>query len=159
MAKHGPLDSFGTILSGLAKRLGLDTHLFERRLQQEWHRIVGEPIASHTWPDHIRFKKLYLTVQNSVWMKQLTFLKKALLVKVNAQSGSLPISDMIIRVGEIPQADRSQNMCSIEHPTPAMTDEAWSEASIHAATVLDPDLRDRLTEVMAHALTRAKSGR
>ena len=82
MPVSGPLDSFGAILSGLAKRLGLETRLVELRIQQRWPEIVGEPMGSHTWPAQIRFKKLYLLVENSVWLQQLTFLKPALLAKL-----------------------------------------------------------------------------
>ena len=44
MSVSGPLDSFGAILSGLAKRLGLETRLVELRIQQRWPEIVGSVI-------------------------------------------------------------------------------------------------------------------
>ena len=47
-------------------------------------------MGSHTWPAQIRFKKLYLVVRNSVWLQQLTFLKPALLAKLQAESGPNP---------------------------------------------------------------------
>ena len=89
MRTHGSLDSFSVILSGLAKRLGLQSHLFELRLQQQWREIIGEPIASHTWPAQVRFKKLYLLVRNSVWLQQLTFLKPTLLAKLNKKGAPM----------------------------------------------------------------------
>ena len=104
MRPSGSLDSFSIILSGLAKRLGLQTHLFEVRLQQQWREIIGEPVGSHTWPVQVRFKKLYLIVRNSVWLQQLMFLKPTLLAKVNEQAGSELITDIAFRVGEIPDA-------------------------------------------------------
>ena len=104
MRPSGSLDSFSIILSGLAKRLGLQTHLFEVRLQQQWREIIGEPVGSHTWPVQVRFKKLYLIVRNSVWLQQLMFLKPTLLAKVNEQAGSELITDIAFRVGEIPNA-------------------------------------------------------
>ena len=83
MRPSGSLDSFSTILSGLAKRLGLQSHLFEVRLQQQWREIIGEPVGSLTRPVQVRFKKLYLNVRNSVWLQQLMFLKPTLFAKVN----------------------------------------------------------------------------
>jgi predicted nucleic acid-binding Zn ribbon protein len=71
MRPSGSLDSFGSVLSGLAKRLGLQVHLFELHLQQQWRDIIGEPVGSHTWPTQVRFKKLYLLARNSVWTQQL----------------------------------------------------------------------------------------
>jgi predicted nucleic acid-binding Zn ribbon protein len=155
MRAQGPLDSFGAILSGLAKRLGLESRLVELRLQHDWHHIVGEPIASHTWPDQIRFKKLYLIVQNSVWMQQLTFLKPTLLAKLNAAAGTTLITEIALRVGEIPLARLRGASALAKNPQPPVTDATLIEASAHAAAVQDPDLRNRLTQVMADALSRS----
>ena len=155
MRASGPLDSFGTILSGLAKRLGLESRLLELRLQREWKQIVGEPIGSHTWPDQIRFKKLYLTVRNSVWMQQLTFLKPTLLGKLTETVGTAFITDIALRVGEIPLAAAPASFEIAHDSRPQVNGPALTEASACAAAVQDPELRDRLTQVMAEALTRA----
>lgn len=154
MRQAGPLDSFATILSGLAKRLGLESRLLELRLQHDWPLIVGEPIASHTWPEQIRFKKLYLIVHNSVWMQQLTFLKPALLAKLHDFAGTTFVTEIALRVGEIPSPQGPDDLASGTIRMPEITETALTEASAHAAAVQDPELRDRLTEVMAEALSR-----
>jgi predicted nucleic acid-binding Zn ribbon protein len=155
MRPSGSLDSFSIILSGLAKRLGLQTHLFEVRLQQQWHEIIGEPVGSHTWPVQVRFKKLYLIVRNSVWLQQLMFLKPALLAKVNEQAGSELITDIAFRVGEIPNA-RTAAPASQPQQQP-VNEAAVVEANAHAAAVQDPDLRNRLASLMADAFSRPRS--
>jgi len=155
MRGQGPVDSFGTILSGLAKRLGLEPRLLELRLQRDWCRIVGEPIASHTWPDQIRFKKLYLVVRSSVWMQQLTFLKPALLAKLQEVDGA--ITDLTLRVGDIPAGHSAAAAASSAGGPPPTAEAALLEASAHAAAIQDDELRRRLTQVMADALSRAGS--
>ena len=153
MRPSGSLDSFAAILSGLSKRLGLQSHLFELRLQQQWRDIIGEPVGSHTWPAQVRFKKLHLIVRNSVWLQQLIFLKPTLLTKLNERAGSEMIADIAFRVGEIPEAS----------PEPARTpvqildvsEAALIEANAHAAAVQDPELRHRLAAVMAEAFSRS----
>ena len=155
MRPSGSLDSFSIILSGLAKRLGLQTHLFEVRLQQQWREIIGEPVGSHTWPVQVRFKKLYLIVRNSVWLQQLMFLKPTLLAKVNEQAGSELITDIAFRVGEIPDA-RTAAPASQPQQQP-VNEAAVVEANAHAAAVQDPDLRNRLASVMADAFSRPRS--
>jgi predicted nucleic acid-binding Zn ribbon protein len=155
MRPSGSLDSFSIILSGLAKRLGLQTHLFEVRLQQQWREIIGEPVGSHTWPVQVRFKKLYLIVRNSVWLQQLTFLKPTLLAKVNEQAGSELITDIAFRVGEIPDA-RTAAPASQPQRQP-VNEAAVVEANAHAAAVQDPDLRNRLASLMADAFSRPRS--
>src|SRR5574340_1201213 len=100
MGGQSRLDSFSTILAGLAHRLGLESKLFEARLRRHWPDIVGEPIATHTRPDQIRFKKLYVFVRNSVWLQQLTFLKPVLLQKVNGMAGQPLVTEIVLRIGE-----------------------------------------------------------
>ena len=155
MRPSGSLDSFSIILSGLAKRLGLQTHLLEVRFQQQWREIIGEPVGSHTWPVQVRFKKLYLIVRNSVWLQQLTFLKPTLLAKVNEQAGSELITDIAFRVGEIPDV-RTAAPASHRQQQP-VNEAAVVEANAHAAAVQDPDLRNRLASLMAEAFSRPRS--
>src|SRR6476469_4441164 len=153
MIGPGTLDSFGSILSGLSKRLGLESRMLELRLQRRWRDIVGEPMASHTWPAQIRFKKLYLIVRNSVWLQQLTFLKPALLAKLNDRAGSEMLTDIAFRVGEIPDV-----RAVVPEPSPhsvPVSDAAIVEAHAHAAAVQDPELRTRLASVMAEAFSRS----
>lgn len=157
MAGSGPLDSFGAILSGLAKRLGLESHLVELRLQQHWREIVGEPIASHTWPAQLRAKKLYLVVPNSVWLQQLTFLKPTLLAKLNAEAGTELVTDIVLRLGEIPApAADSSGASTANEPSP-VPGVSKAEAASHTAVIQDPDIRQRFTEVISTYPARTPS--
>ena len=156
MRARGSLDSFGTILSGLAKRLGLESRLFELRLQHQWREIVGDPVAAHTWPDQIRFKKLHLIVRSSVWMQQLTFLKPALLAKLNEQAGTELVTEIALRVGEIPSLDQQTGPEVQVNTAPVVSEAALTGASAHAAAVQDLELRTRLTQVMAEAFARSR---
>lgn len=148
MASSGPLDSSGAILSGLAKRLGLEARLLEFRLQRDWRHLVGEPIASHTWPTQVRFKQLYLTVQNSVWLQQLTFLKPALLAKLNADTRTECLSNIVLRVGQIPSPTTGAAADSPD-ATPMNAAITRAEAARHAAAIQDPELREKFTEVIS----------
>jgi hypothetical protein len=148
MAGSSPLDSSGAILSGLAKRLGLEPRLLELRLQREWRDLVGEPIASHTWPAQVRFKQLYLTVQNSVWLQQLTFLKPTLLSKLNADTRTECLSGIVLRVGQIPPRTTGTAADSPD-ATPVTAGITRAEAARHAAAIQDPELRERFTEVIS----------
>ncbi len=144
---NGPhrLDSFGAILSGLAKRLGLESRLVELRLQHQWRDLLGEPTGSHTWPDQIRFKKLYLVVRNSVWLQQLTFLKPALLAKLHEETGPDLITDIVFRVGEIPAFSPTGAGAS----TALIPEAQLTEALSHTAAIQDQALRERFTEVIS----------
>ena len=146
------IDSLSSILEGVARRLGLESKLLESRLRRDWVSIVGEPIASNTWPDQIRYKKLYLLVHNSVWLHQLTFLKPTLLHKLNGVAGGELITEIVLRVGEIP------SRVVVAATTQAMTGEstlsdvALAEVSSHVSAIQDPDLRQQFTSVISRNL-------
>ena len=155
MRMHGSLDSVASILEGLARRLGLEPHLLETRLRRQWVEIVGEQIAAHTRPQHIRFKKLVVHVRHSVWLQQLTFLKPELLHKINAAAGEPLVSEIILRIGEVP--DSSAPVCRsadvvLDRMEPSAP--AKEEAALYAQAVQDLALRERLAAVMAGALFR-----
>lgn len=157
MPRYSPFDSFGAILSGLAKRLGLESHLVELRLQQQWHDVVGEPIASHTWPAQLRAKKLYLIVPNSVWLQQLTFLKPTLLAKLNEAAGTELVTEITLRLGEIPaRAAASAGSAATNGPAP-VPEVSLAEAASHTAAIQNPDIRQRFTEVISTYPARTPS--
>jgi hypothetical protein len=155
MRRPSSFDSVSSVLTGLARRLGLDAKLLEQRLRRRWPEVVGEHIGTHTRPEQIRFKKLYVTVESSVWLQQLMFLKPALVDKINAEAAREVVTDLVFRVGDIardapegegqPGAGKGDDAAI---PTP----ELLEEAAAHAAAVSDSDLRNRLASVMARML-------
>jgi len=158
MRGPGSIDSVSRVLEGLARRLGLESKLLESRLRRDWVSIVGEPIASNTWPDQIRYKKLYLLVHNSVWMHQLTFLKPTLIQKLNRVAGADLFTEIVLRVGELPEADPTPALSKSRRPTassPSAT--LLEEISAHVTTIQDPVLRDRLAELMAQSLAQPRA--
>jgi Dna[CI] antecedent, DciA len=154
-----PIDSIGTVLNGLARRLGLESKLLECRIRREWTTIVGEPIASNTWLDQIRYKKLYVRVHNTVWLHQLTFLKPALLKKLSSVAGPDLISDIVFRVGELPEAEQVSSSVDLGTQANIPSADLLAEATAHTTAVQDPGLRDRLAHLMAHSLARSKRSR
>ncbi|MEW6543926.1 MAG: DUF721 domain-containing protein [Nitrospirota bacterium] len=160
MRKPSALTSVSAVLDGLAKRLGLESKLLEFHLRRRWPEIVGEQIAAHTRPDSIRFKKLYLLVENSVWLQQLTFLKPTLLEKINEAGGAKLVADLVLRVGEVGASAGQMAEGGRQHEelaSPEPNEEVLAEAEAHAASVTDPELRARLTEVMAKALSPSRT--
>lgn len=158
MRRVGSIDSLSSVLEGLARRLGLESKMLESRLRRDWAAIVGEPIASNTWPDQIRYKKLYLVVHNSVWLHQLTFLKPTLIHKINSVDGGEFVTDIMFRVGELPETGHRPAMTETLRATASpMSDALLAEISVHVTAIQDPLLRDQLTQLMAQALTQPRA--
>ena len=152
MRKVGSIDSLSSILEGVARRLGLESKLLENRLRRDWLSIVGEPMASNTWPDQIRYKKLYLLVHNSVWLHQLTFLKPTLIQKLNGAAGGELITEIVLRVGEIPlrTAHASTVFTTVSDVT--AFEAIRAETLPHVSAIQDPDLRQQFTSVISRNL-------
>ena len=153
MRGQSRLDSFGSILAVLAPRLGLERKLFEARLRRQWPDIVGEPIATHTRPHQIRFKKLTIFVHNSVWLQQLTFLKPVLLQKVNTMAGESLVTEIVLRIGEFASDHVTVAEVTNQEPPPRQASaELLKEAILHTKGIQDQALRDHLTAVMVQTL-------
>ncbi len=167
MAAHSFFDSIASVLSGVARRHGMEAKLFEHKLLKSWAGIAGETVAAHTRPDQIKFKKLYLIAESSVWIQHLTFLKPELIAKVNAAAGKPLITDVVLRVGPVPRKEDVRGSgFETEQGTPPHelrtsnfepSASAKEEAEAHAAVVTDPELRARLTDVIAQALSRQET--
>jgi hypothetical protein len=152
------LSPLASILDDIAQRFGLSVKLLEHRLQRQWPAIVGEHVAAHTRPDSIRFKKLYVIADSSVWVQQLAFLKPSLLASINTAAGNPVVADIVLRVGEVehqmPRDDsESSSRLTKRQPAHSLSAESLAEVSRHAEAVEDPDIRAHLTEVMVRALT------
>ncbi len=55
------------------------------QLWGQWRDIVGEPVASHSFPEEIKNGKLYIKVDNPVWHQQLDLLKEELKQKIESR--------------------------------------------------------------------------
>lgn len=90
--------------------------MVEYRLRSEWPSIVGNNVAQHALPDHIRFNKLYLSVDSPGWIQELTFFKPELLRKTNAAlkrlETDIQVKEIVLRLdrglsaGPDPQQNR-----------------------------------------------------
>jgi hypothetical protein len=146
-------DSLAAVLDRIAPRLGLQAKLWELRLRQRWPSILGEMIAAHTAPERIRFKKLYVLVESSVWSQQLTFLKRELLDKIARATEPGLVEDLVFRVGELPVRRETDGLPSdTRAPEPQPSAQLLKDAAAHTAVIADPELRARLTAVIATAL-------
>jgi len=90
------------ILPRALEGLGLEKRFKESRLINAWKDLVGEQIALHTQPMGIKKKKLYVKVDNSTWVYQLTLHHKAeILDKLRQQTEEPLIKDIFFKVGRL----------------------------------------------------------
>lgn len=145
--------SSGSVIREISQSHGFAVRLGEYRLQKQWRALVGEVVAAHTWPARIKFRKLYVAVDNSVWLHQLLYLKTTLRENIQAQMEELQLEDIIFRIGEIPES-REDDVDEPIDQAPVSPD-ARMTAREYTRAVNDEELRDSLTSVIARALSSA----
>jgi Dna[CI] antecedent DciA-like protein len=146
-----------SVLQTVLQRHGLAAKILESQLQQRWAQVAGEQIAQHSQPDQIRFRKLYLIVDNSVWLQQMMFLKPTLIEKINTMAGHQSVGDIVLRIGELKGNERHTRergesaspsvagspSASVQQPSVLPED-----ATGFAGLIKDPDLREKLVALM-----------
>jgi len=85
------------IVEEVCDRLGMTDACEQYSALQSWKDIVGETIAAQTTIERLTKGQLYIRVKNSVWRMELNFRKKELAEKMNAQSGTTVIREIIFR--------------------------------------------------------------
>ena len=105
-----------SVINEISRSHGFAGRLWEYRLQKQWKTLVGEATAAHTWPTRIKFHKLHVLVDNSVWLHQLTYLKRSLLEKIQSEMTELSVDDIIFRIGEIPDCPEEDSPADAPSP-------------------------------------------
>ncbi len=62
-----------------------------------WREIVGDDIAEHCTPQKLNGGKLYLKVDNPVWVQQLDLMKEEVRCKINEKIASEKVDRLLFR--------------------------------------------------------------
>ena len=143
-------ESIQSLIQDFSKGNSLGLKLSEVQLQQEWENLVGSTMAQHSYPESIRFKKLHLVADNSIWLQQLVFLKPAILEAVHSMMPDLSLTDVVLRIGSLPQAPPHQD--PIPPASPAFVGEASPFATGLVKRLSNPDLQTLLSQTITKAL-------
>lgn len=80
------------------KNTGIGTRQEENYIFENWKSIAGEETARMASPFKMEGKKLYLQVENSVIMNEITYKKKILKAKINKIFKQEKVKDIIVRI-------------------------------------------------------------
>ena len=98
-------DSFpspvGEVLRRVFTRRGISRKMKEMSVLGLWKEVVGKKVDRHTHPLSIEKGKLFVNVDSSGWLVQLTYLKDKIISKFNKKEGGKAIKDIYFRLGEI----------------------------------------------------------
>lgn len=92
------LESIKNIIDRVAKRTGLESKLSEAKIFEIWQKEVGVDVSNHTTPVKLFKGKLFVRVDESIWMSQLTFIKKDIIDKLNKSINANLVKDIFFTI-------------------------------------------------------------
>ena len=149
---EGELRPAGKFFPAVFTKRGVKTELRAHKIVVAWTDLVGEKIASHCVPDGLDNGTLWVRVENSAWMHQLSFISADILAQANKKLGVPPMVKEIKfhldrRRGSandpLSSAYKIRRVARRERPLPPPADGEKLEAiSQETAQVTDKELRE-----------------
>ena len=148
-------ESIHAVIQEVSKGSALTLKLSEARLQHEWEGLVGQTIAKHSYPESIRYKKLYLVADNSIWLQQLVFLKTTIVEAIHSIMPDLMLTDIVLRIGSVPkkQTISSSSNTPLDSSAPTIAPSPFATALTQQLS--NPDLQALLSQTITKALGQA----
>lgn len=85
-------------ISRYLKKSRLDLRQEENFIFENWEKIVGSDIAKQAEPFKMDGKKLFISVENSVIMNEITYKKKAIKDRINSFFKTQKVKDIVLRL-------------------------------------------------------------
>lgn len=135
------------LVSAVLARNGIVRDVREHRVMIEWPDIVGGRIARRTWPERVEGRTLWVAVESSPWLAELSFMAADMAQRVNRHVGEPPLCDEV----KLTLAGRGQRaLAPARRPRPQPSQKPLSPASERdlaaitreASGIEDPELRD-----------------
>ena len=101
MKRNGFPSPVSEILERLFNKLNIDKKLKEMKALKLWEEVTGDKISRHSYPLFVRKGNLFVRVDSSGWLTQLTYLKNEIISGLNQRLGGGSIKNIYFRLGEI----------------------------------------------------------
>ncbi|MEO0293507.1 MAG: DUF721 domain-containing protein [candidate division WOR-3 bacterium] len=90
----------GDVLKKYIQSKPLGEKLYIIEVLKDWDKICPPLIAQHVYPAWIEGKKLYLFVDSSAWLNELSFFKEELINIINEKIGKNLIKEIRLTLKE-----------------------------------------------------------
>ncbi len=106
----------------LLEKAGLRGGVEELRILGCWNEVVGEQVSRRAKPDGLKGGRLYVIVEDPIWLHQLSLLKPALIASLNERLGRPVVKELYLKVGKLPSASTAES--PTRSPDPSIRVEA-----------------------------------
>ena len=93
----GRINQIKSVLSSIIKAYGLEKKIKEISVLTSWEEIVGENISRFAKATRIKKGVLIVSVENSTWRNELSFMKSQIIDKINKHLNEEIVKDIIFR--------------------------------------------------------------
>lgn len=132
-----------------------EKRLKEGKIWMVWESAVGLQIAERAKPVGFRDGTLTVAVSSAPWMQQLTFLKKGIMEKLNAQLGEELIRDIYLKAGKI-EPGKLEAQSARRSPRPLSAKDMQKIAE-QTDPITDPELRKTIETLLKKHLETGPS--
>ncbi|MBH15943.1 MAG: hypothetical protein CME30_01510 [Gemmatimonadetes bacterium] len=81
--KNSEPEKIGNFLESVLEKSGLASQISRNGVLDKWSLVVGNKVAEVTEAKAVQGSTLFVEVRSSIWLNELSFMKKTLLVKIN----------------------------------------------------------------------------
>lgn len=134
----------GNILKQFIRGYSLERGLRLERIKAEWVNLVGDTIATHTYPQRMEGKTIFITVDTPQWMHHLSFYKEEILEKLQPYG----VEAVRFKIGNLPEKIDIKQKITLIH----LTDEDSRYIENAIKNIKDEELKEKLRVLLTHGL-------
>lgn len=133
--------------------------LKEGILKSEWDKIVGE-LSKKSFVIFLKQGKLFVGVENSIWIQQMNFQKQSIIVKTNEFLGGDYVSEIIFKIGKKDTKDyflnEKERDDSIDLDSVILTAEEYLQMEEELKEIKDDFIKKQTKVVLEKSYKRKK---
>jgi len=135
--------------------------LKEGILKSEWDKIVGE-LSKKSFVIFLKDRKLFVGVENSIWIQQMSFQKKSIIEKINEFLGGNYVEEIIFKIGKkdtkeyFLDEEEDRELEVIDLDTVSLTVDEYREIEAELEEIKDENIRKYTKVVLEKSYKRKK---
>ncbi|MGB6128948.1 MAG: DUF721 domain-containing protein [Psychrilyobacter sp.] len=133
--------------------------LKEGILKSEWDKIVGE-LSKKSFVIFLKNGKLFVGVENSIWIQQMNFQKQSIIKKTNEFLGGNYVSEIIFKIGKKDTKDyflkETPKNDSIDLDSVTLTAEEYLQIEVELKEIKDDFIKKQTKIVLEKSYKRKK---
>jgi hypothetical protein len=148
-----PVERISAVLGRWLRHHKRDGDLDRYTVLDQWPELVGERLAHRTSPSGLKDGVLTVNVANSAWLNELSFMRAAMVLRINEHFGRPVVKAIRLVAGSVRPPPRrlqvEEEPCYVELPP-----EEVERIDREVDAVSDPELREAIREARLSHLRR-----